>query len=74
VTETYPREFYQHFQSGPLDAPKEHEPSNTPRISEEERASIEATLAGLIAVARAVGYTNDDLIELLQRGILRRAD
>lgn len=53
------------------DAPNEHEPSHTPRTSDEVRASIEATLVGLIAVARAVGYTDDDLIELFQRGILK---
>jgi hypothetical protein len=53
------------------DAPKEDKSRRQPHTSEEFRAPIEATLARLITIARALDYSDDDLIELFQRELLK---
>ncbi len=45
--------------------------SSEPGTSEEVRTSVEAMLAGLITVAHAVGYSDDDLIDMVQRELLK---
>jgi hypothetical protein len=53
------------------DEPPESGQSSKPEATGDLRAPLEATFAGLITIARTVGYSDDDLIDLFQRVLLK---